>query len=128
MTEHTYTLTGSAAAAAHILEEVYRIFDIESSKDADNFYEEWRLEYYIMNVMCSPMLASYEIRRSKIIEYVKTFFPSYGDPRKNDYNKAFRRLTRRGFLYGTYTTQNWDTPKERAYGLALDRYDKEEAA
>lgn len=124
MSEHTYTLEGNAAVAANILAEVYEIFDRESSKDKANFYEEWRLEYYIAMVMCAPANIHYELRRSKIAEQVGAAFPGYGPDRqpKSRYDRAFRRLTKRGFLYGSYSTQNdWRNQRERTYGLALGR-------
>ena len=133
MSEHTYTLTGNTAVAANILAEVYKIFDVESSKDKENMYEEWRLEYYIMQVMCSPSNIHWEPTRSRIEEMVGVMMPGYGpgeNPITNSkarYAKAFRRLTRRGFLYGSYTVQNWGRKKERTYGLNLTRYEKEAA-
>lgn len=134
MSGHTYTLTGTAAVAANILDEVYEIFDRESSKDRKNMYEAWRLEYYIMQVMCSPSNIHWEPTMSRIKEMVGVMCPGYGEGTndisnsKSRYASAFRRLTRRGFLYGSYTTQNWGKPKERTYGLNLTRYEKEEAA
>lgn len=123
MAEHTFTLTGTDAVAANILAEVYEIFDRESSKDRANMYEEWRLEYYIMMIMCAPANSSWELRRSDIMKRVEIAFPGYGRE-THPWGRAFRRLTKRGFLYGSYTTQNWGGQKrERSYGLNLERYE-----
>lgn len=129
MAEHKYTLEGFDAVAANILAEVYEIFSKESAKDRDNMYEEWRLEYYIMEIMCSPMSSSWEFTRSKIGAAVELFFPGYGPEKqpKARYDRAFRRLTRRGFLYGSYTHDYRYGTKERSYGLKLGRYEKEAA-
>jgi hypothetical protein len=128
MKEFTYTLTGNKAVAASILDEVYAIFDVESSKDKENMYEEWRLEYYIMCIMCAPANIHWELRRSDIAAQVEKAFPGYGRE-SHPWARAFRRLTRRGFLYGSYTGGGYMGGKrERSYGLALTRYEKEEAA
>lgn len=123
MAEFTYTLTGNKAVAAAILDEVYEIFDRESSKDKANMYEEWRLEYYIMMVMCAPANIHYELRRSDIQKHVERAFPGYGRE-SQPWARAFRRLTCRGFLYGSYTGGGYMGGKrERSYGLALERYE-----
>jgi hypothetical protein len=127
MKELTHTVTGTDAAAAKILEEVYAIFDKKSTKATN--YEGWRLEFHIIQVMTSPMNISWEPRKSDILKMVNACCHNAAEHKtKAEINTAFRRLTCRGFLYGSYTKQNWTSPKERTYGLNLSRYDTEEVA
>ncbi len=131
--ELTHTLTGVNAAAAKILEEVREIFHTESGKDRANRYEAWRLEYYIMEIMCSPMNIWVELKRSNIEAMVALHFTGYSVERqgKARYDTAFRRLVRKGFLYGvTRNNRQFDSSygKQRCYGVALDRYDTDEVA
>ena len=133
MAEHTYTLTGHTAVAANIYAEVSDIFHRESAKDKANNYEEWRLEYYIISVMCAPSNIHWEVSRSNIEKYVATAYPGYGrdNQPKARYDRALRRLTKRGFLYGKTATLNAfsrNSRKERCYGLNLSRYDEKVAA
>lgn len=123
----THTLKGTKAAAEKILEEVTKIFHDRPFNAATK--NDWRLEYYIMQVMCSDMCASYEVDKDKIIALVNIAHTGYGASRGiKEINTAFQRLTRRGFLYGTTVTINpfsHDSRKVRHYGLKLTRYDTE---
>lgn len=127
MKELTHTVTGTDAAAAKILEEVTAIFHKKSTKATN--YEGWRIEFYIMQVMCSPMNISWEPRKSDILKMVDaTCHLAAAHKTKKEINTAFRRLTCRGFLYGSYTQAYSPEVKERTYGLKLTRYDTEEVA
>lgn len=126
MKELTHTLTGYTAAAAKILEEVTAIFH----KNVDKYTQDnWRLEYYIMEAMCSPSCLAYVVQKDKIIRIV--------DACENDYaanfnpariNTAFRKLAHRGFLRGMTETfyKGGLSYRARCYELRLDRYDTDE--
>lgn len=117
MTKQTYTLEGDYAVAAHILDEVGKIFFAEREK---NSRDKWRLEYYIMMIMCSPQNIMWQVRRSDIEKQVRAAFESFVEEQDEyDFNTAFRRLTRRNFLNGNYRADQ----KERTYELVLDRWE-----
>ena len=125
MKKLTTTITGTEAAAAMILKEVWDIFDKKSTKATD--YEGWRLEYYIMQIMCSPMNIHWEPRRSAILDQVNACCHNAAKNKTaKEINTAFRRLTCRKFLYGSYTQAWGNEVKERTYGLKLSRYDTTE--
>lgn len=125
--ELTHTLTGTDAATAKLLEEVQEKFMATSWKCEPK--NDWRLEYFIMVAMCSGFFASYEIERGKIEEMVR-LGNSYDRPRA-EWDTAFRRLVRGGFLYskrGNLVQFEPSRGKVTRYGLKLDRYDTEEVA
>ena len=120
----THTLEGMDAASAKILEEVQTMFHSKGPNTARK--NDWRLEFYIIQVMCSDMCNAYEVRKSKIMKMVELCC-SYENNTKAEWNTAFRRLTTRKFLYGSYTSNYFGDPdKERSYGLKLGRYDTPE--
>lgn len=123
--EFTYTLKGSRAAAAKMMAEVYEIFDnVKASAEPS---DDWRLELYIMQVMTADFAQSWEWPRDKILDVVKAACHGYERP-KAEADTAFRRLARRGFLYGSYTQAFGNEKRKRSYGLKLSRYDTEKAA
>jgi len=120
----THTLEGIDAASAKILEEVQNKFHGKGIKTLRK--NDWRLEFYIIQVMCSDMCNAYEVRKSKIMKMVELCCGYENNP-VSEWNTAFRRLTRGGFLYGSYTSNYFGDPdKERSYGLKLGRYDTDE--
>lgn len=123
MKELTHTLTGIDAAAAKILDEVQTIFH---SKIDETQSDDWRLEFYIIQVMASDMCSAFELARNKIMDIVTASHSSSYS--KGQITTAFRRLTTRKFLYGTNGTfyQGGRSYKARAYGLKLTRYDTKE--
>lgn len=121
----THEITGTDAAAVKILEEVTAIFMKKSTKATN--YDGWRLEYYIMQVMCSPMNVHWEPSKSDILKQVNVCCHNFAENRTaKEINTAFRRLTCRKFLYGSYTQAWGNEVKERTYGLKLTRYDTTE--
>ena len=120
----THKLTGINAATAKILEEVTAIFHGTGYKTTRK--NDWRLEFYIIQVMCSDMCNSYEVSRDKI-EKMVALCCGYENNPKSEWNTAFRRLACRKFLYGAYTSRyHGDPDKKRSYGLKLSRYDTTE--
>lgn len=125
--ELTYTLTGTDAATAKLLEEVQEKFMATSWKVEPK--NDWRLEYFIMQAMCSAMFSHWEIERGKIEAMVRLAH-DYDRPRA-EWDTAFRRLVRGGFLYskrGNLVQFEPSRGKVTRYGLKLDRYDTEEVA
>ena len=119
-----HTLTGIDAASAKILDEVQTIFHGKGIKTLRK--NDWRLEFYIIQVMASDMCNSYEVTREKI-EKMVALCCGYENNPKSEWNTAFRRLTTRKFLYGSYTHRYFGDPdKQRSYGLKLSRYDTDE--
>ena len=120
----THTLTGIDAAAAKILQEVQQIFH-DTPINATQSHD-WRLEFYIIQVMVADMCSAYELSRDKIISIVSA---SHGSTYSTgQITTAFRRLTTRKFLYGTNGTTytGGESHKSRFYGLKLTRYDTAE--
>ncbi len=118
-----HTLTGTDAAAAMIMDEVYDIFFKTRSNVQPK--DDWRLEMYITGVMVSNACKNWEVEREKIEAIVKASHNEYDRPKK-EWDTAFRRLTRRGFLYskrGNRVPFEPSRGKVTRYGLRLDRYD-----
>lgn len=126
MKEPTYTLTGIEATAARILQEVQTIFH-DTPMDATTSHD-WRLEFYIIQVMAADMCIAYELSRDKIMDIVSACHSSTYT--KGQITTAFRRLTTRKFLYGTNGTSysGGESHRSRFYGLKLTRYDTDEVA
>ena len=124
MKELTHTLKGLDAASAKILDEVTSIFHGKGFKTLRK--NDWRLEFYIIQVMASDMCNSYEVRKSKIMKMVELCCGYENNP-VSEWNTAFRRLTTRKFLYGSYTqVHSCGNERERSYGLKLSKYDTAE--
>lgn len=123
----THTLTGIDAATAMLLEEVQAIFH-EKSNESNN-YDAWRLEYYIMEVMCAAMNSSFEVDRDKIEKMVELCCSSSGT--KKEFDTAFRRLVRGGFLYSKRGNRRQFQPeygKVTRYALDQSKYDTKSVA
>lgn len=118
---HQYVLKGTAAKAARMLDEVREVFTSKAHKV--NPKDDWRLEYYIMQVMCSDMFSYCEIERERIEEVVKLAC-GYDRPAA-EWKTAFTRLVRGKFLYSRYANRVQFEPsrgKTRYYGLDYNRY------
>jgi hypothetical protein len=126
MKELTHTLTGLDAASQKLLDEVQEIF--HSKPVTAPSKDDWRLEYYIMQAMCSGFCSMYEIERNVIEAIVQSATHSAHVP-KSEWDTAFRGLVRGGFLYSKRGNRVQFEPsrgKVTRYGLKLDRYDTDE--
>jgi len=124
MNELTHTLTGFDAATAKILDEVQAIFHSRSNRAEK---DDWRLEFYIAQVMCADMNSAFEVSREKIKKMVELCNSYTCSDRA--WGTAFRRLTSRGFMYSKMHTINphsYDSHRVRHYALNQSRYDTEE--
>ena len=117
--EITYTLTGHDAVTAMLLNEIRDLWWDDSTSIG-------RLEFYLMQAMCSDALASWEVSRKKIVAVANAMHDGYIDRYDNErINSAFRKLTRRKFLYGATNSRysRYGSYRKRCYGLKLSKYD-----